>query len=251
MSHPRPMPRVLTVRGAEITALLAQYHSAPSIKLRDQIIVANDRLATQAASKAAKIQATPYPDLLQIARVGLIKAVERFNPSLGYSFSSYAIPIINGELSHHRDRSPDPHTGCKRNQTNAPLYSRVLTRHRKWLSLGINRPRSDAALSLGIPLKRWEEIAAERARQNPIALDCIAEAPQLEAETVGAFSPVTAALQRLPALVILACVRHFIEERTVEDIALELGQSIETVQKNIQIGRERIAYECLGSTANF
>lgn len=37
-------------------------------------------------------------DLFQLGCIGLIKAIDRFKPSLGYMFSSYAVPMIEGEI---------------------------------------------------------------------------------------------------------------------------------------------------------
>jgi RNA polymerase sigma-B factor len=50
----------------------------------------------------------PLDDLVQIATVGLIKAIDRFDPEFGNDFAAYAVPTIVGEIKRHfRDRTWD------------------------------------------------------------------------------------------------------------------------------------------------
>ena len=47
----------------------------------------------------------PLDDLTQVATIGLIKSVDRFDPDRGVEFSTYATPTVVGEIKRHFQRS--------------------------------------------------------------------------------------------------------------------------------------------------
>ena len=73
--------------------------------LRDRTIEAWLPLAQHLAHRYSG-RGEPTDDLLQTAAVGLIKAVDKFDPDRGVDFAGYAIPTIIGEIKRHfRDRT--------------------------------------------------------------------------------------------------------------------------------------------------
>ena len=64
---------------------------------RDKMIEDNMGLVHSVA-KRFKGRGADYEDLFQSGCIGLIKAVDNFDESLGYQFSTYAVPVIMGEI---------------------------------------------------------------------------------------------------------------------------------------------------------
>jgi RNA polymerase sigma-B factor len=84
--------------------LLVRYHELGDLDAREELV---ERFLPLARDLALRYTYTdePFDDLLQVASLGLIKAIDRFEPGRGTKFTSYAAPTILGELKRHfRDK---------------------------------------------------------------------------------------------------------------------------------------------------
>jgi RNA polymerase sigma-B factor len=100
--------RSARIRGASCEAeaqraerqLLVRYHRDGDLSAREELVERLLPLARHFARRYAYMD-EPFDDLFQVASLGLIKAIERFEPDRGTKFVSYAAPTINGELKRH------------------------------------------------------------------------------------------------------------------------------------------------------
>ena len=75
-------------------------------KARQELIEGNLRLVLSVLQRFAGAKESP-DDLFQVGVIGLIKAIDNFDQSLQVRFSTYAVPMIQGEVKRHlRDSRP-------------------------------------------------------------------------------------------------------------------------------------------------
>ncbi len=104
--HPQSSTRTASNADELLHAMAAMPAAHPSRPaLRERAIEAWLPLARHLANRYAG-RGEPADDLMQTAVVGLIKAVDKFDPAFGTDFAGYAIPTVIGEIKRHfRDRT--------------------------------------------------------------------------------------------------------------------------------------------------
>ncbi|MEB3352124.1 MAG: sigma-70 family RNA polymerase sigma factor [Cyanobacteriota bacterium] len=98
----RPQPRR---NDRWLKAYAASRNQRRRLRWRDALVRANLPLVRQVAARMAPRTSLPFDDLAQVGCLGLIRAIEAFDPGRGVRFSSFAVPYIRGAIAHElRDR---------------------------------------------------------------------------------------------------------------------------------------------------
>ena len=88
----------------ESRELLQAYRCRGDTVARDRLVELHMGLVRTLAKRYAN-RGEPLEDLVQVGSIGLLQAIERFDPDRGRDFVGYALPTIAGEIRHHlRDR---------------------------------------------------------------------------------------------------------------------------------------------------
>lgn len=85
---------------AELLDEFREYRRTQDRALRNRLIEHHVHLAQSLARRFAN-RSEPLDDLEQVAMLGLLKAVERFDPERGTPFGAFAVPTVIGELRRH------------------------------------------------------------------------------------------------------------------------------------------------------
>ena len=148
--------------------LLREYAAHRDPAVRERLVELNSDLVRFIARRFAN-RGEPLEDIEQVGFLGLIQAIERFDPSLENEFSTFATPTIMGEIRRHfRDRSWSIRVP-RRLQEN---YTRAM-RAQEQLSQELGRQPSVAEIAARLGLETDEVLAALEVSpaQHTVSLD--------------------------------------------------------------------------------
>ncbi len=104
--NPSPTNYSPDVDNKDIHKLLSEYNKTKDKSIRDKIVGLTISLVKRIAYGLARRSTDPVDDLIQVGSIGLVKAIEQFDPTAGAKFHTYATHLITGEIRHYlRDKT--------------------------------------------------------------------------------------------------------------------------------------------------
>ncbi|MGP1381993.1 MAG: RNA polymerase sigma factor SigF [Thainema sp.] len=251
----------LRTRGME---LLIAYKQNPSVRLRNQLVRLNAGLVRKIAHRVCHQCSEPYEDLEQIGYLGLIRAIERFDPTQGCAFSSFAVPYIRGEMLHFlRDRG---------NTVRIPRRWQDLQKEGQRARLALTRELGhqpndiEIAERMGVAVNEWREVKMASKNRSLLSLDATVSYQSDSSLTLGDTIPdahyqvlqqleedrqqLHRAMSQLEEKTRCAIDYVFLKGLSRKEVAEKIGVSPMTVTRRIQRGIEQMV-EYLQPTEQF
>jgi RNA polymerase sigma-B factor len=250
LAHSVSSPTEIDPEDAETARDLVEYARTRDPDLRESLALRLDGIVFWLARRFARAS-VPLEDLLQVGRIGLLQALDRYDPTRGTRFVTYAVTVISGEIKHYfRDMLWEIRVPRELQD----LY-RAVPRAEEELRVRMNRTPTmgELAAYLGVSEERIATVMELGSAYQPRSLNTVpafedwdgSEAlqdrlggPDPGIDAVVEFGPLRSALQHLDARKRWILRRRYFEEWTQTEVARELGIS--------QMHVSRLEREALG-----
>jgi RNA polymerase sigma-B factor len=181
LDRPQAVPVDRTRRRRDDHRLMRRVQTGDD-RARDELIERYMPLARSLAMRYRRAS-EPLDDLIQVASMGLVKAVDRWDPERGLAFSSFAVPTILGELRRYfRDSTWDVRPA-------RDLQERCLAleeaREKLWGELGRSPTVGDLAARLGRSAEEIVEALQAGEARSVRSLDVPAHDDESDSATAG------------------------------------------------------------------
>ena len=224
---------------AQAAELQRAYHLRRDLDARGRLIEAYLPLVQSLAQRFVH-QGERFEDLVQVGSIGLIKAVDRFEPDRGIDFATFAVPNIVGEIKRHlRDRTGVIRVPRRQQQARA----RVRAAHRR-LSAELQRTPTTSELESAADVEDSDVVDAARAECARAPLALVDEAPTLSADDMFRATEdrvtVSTCLRRLRRQERQALGERFYADLSQTEIASRLGLSQTQTSRLIAAGLAKL-----------
>ena len=214
--------------------LFSSYRQSQDRVLREQLVLAHTPRAASLARRFAN-RGEPVDDLIQVATIGLLKAVDRFDPARGAQFSTYATVTIVGEIRRHfRDRFWTIRVPRGLRELNSRL---MRAGERLSQELGRTPALAEIAGACGIGLERAIEALGVGRAYRPASLDGPIEGEE-QHERLGADDP---ALREVEDRVSLEHAIRCLPDRLQATIRMRYYQGLGQAEIGRRLGTSQMA----------
>ena len=249
---PEGRPRATgRTRIDEDRRLLVRYHRHGDAAARDQLV---ERLLPLAKRMARRYRRSdePLDDLVQVATLGLIKAIDRFDPARETAFSSYAVPTMLGELKRYfRDNGWAVHVPRGMQERVMQVDGAVKELSRR---LGRSPSVPEVAEAIGSSPEQVLEAMEASSAYDAVSLDSYRFGEEGDGETyadsigfederfelVEYGATIAPTLHALPARDRIVLHLRFVEDMTQAEIAERVGVSQMHVSRLIRRALDRL-----------
>jgi RNA polymerase sigma-B factor len=177
----------------------------------------------------------PVDDLVQVGAIGLIKAVDRFEPSRGRDLRAVAVPAIEGEIRHHlRDRT-------QLVRTPRPVVELAARVHRAQVTIGAREGRlpTHAELAEAVGASEHQVVEALQSRAPSVELEP-ERAPAAPDDFADERALLEAGMSVLSQRERRILELRYYEDRSQVEIAREIGLSQAQVSRLIKRAVDRM-----------
>lgn len=237
--------------GGDVSELFERWHRHGDSNARDQLVSRFLPLARKLARRYTGAS-EPFEDLMQVASLGLVNAIDRFDPGRGVSFASFAVPTILGELKRYfRDSGWSAHVprGAKELALKVQRVQQRLA-----AQTGCSPSVSELAEFLELSVEEVVEALEAAAAHHASSLDAVIrgadDEPVTLADALGEPEPgfeiaeavvmIRAAAPQLSALERRVLALRFFEDQTQSVIAEQIGVSQMQVSRILRRALSRI-----------
>ncbi|WP_411157419.1 RNA polymerase sigma factor SigF [Nocardia farcinica] len=207
--------------------------TAEHAALRDELISRCVPLADHIARKFSG-RGEPFDDLTQVARVGLVHAVDRFDPARGSNFLSFAVPTIMGEVRRYfRDHTWAMRVPRRVKETHLRIGAAIDTLSQ---SLGRSPTAKEIAAELGVdPDEVTQAVIAGNAYQ-PSSIDAAALGRESDASLLDTLGEEEAQFERVEEYVAIRPLLAGLPERERRILTMRFFESMTQTQIAKQMG---------------
>lgn len=237
----------------DVERLAREYHEDRQPEIRDRIAASFDWLVVLCANHA-RWRDEPIDDLAQVARIGLLAAIERFDPGRGVTLHTYAERTMVGTIQHYHRSALQPKVPHSLQDLNASCRSAV---ERLTNSLSHTPTAAEVAEHVGIDSAEVAAALAVDDLFHPVSLSTSSSGDatstleerlsthDLGLESIGERAEIHDALISLPSRQRTILFLHFYEGRTQGEIGARLGISQVQVSRlmtaALEVLRDRVS----------